>query len=145
MTWEEYEKQWVKNNTCKFCRGSRMHTCTFFRCEPARNVARAYLYSVVAKGEVASGNRKFVGKVDVGDRNRKIITGAWIMSDNKKEELVIRFRDEVPKMQQAVIVGMITGSVIMNLAGKLNISVREWKSSDEKPLRKESQFRKTRI
>lgn len=104
MTWEKYREEWLRQNTCNFCQGSRMHTCTSYECPPARKEAEEYFGRVVVRDEVASGKRVYVASLSpyIGKEFAESlgITGAWMLS-GKKEEIIIRFHDNIPNMQQA--------------------------------------------
>lgn len=104
MTWEKYREEWLRLNTCNFCQGSRMHTCTSYKCQPAYKEAGEYFDRVVARDEVASGKRVYVASLSpyIGKEFAEGlgITGAWMLS-GKKEEIIIRFHDNIPNMQQA--------------------------------------------
>ena len=131
MTWEEYGKQWLRMNTCKFCIGSRMHTCNTFSCRPAHEDAEKYLEEMVAKEEVASGRRKYITEMPrneiglLGDVDR-----AWLVEGNEEKELVIRFAPRIPGMQQAAYVRMVTKASPSTLPE--GTKVREWRKGDLK-------------
>lgn len=119
MSWREYRDGWLRMNSCRFCQGSRMHTCTSYRCQPALERAAEYFESFVAQHEVASGRRKYVEDLTIRFREEPLlghlITGAWVMRDLREGELVIRFHDSMPGMQQAAC-ARIAAESLMRMA-----------------------------
>lgn len=151
MIWEEYEKEWLRRNTCNFCQGSRMHTCTSYKCQPAYKEAKRYLGRVIARDLVASGERAYainlLQHISVSFIVENKIDGIWLLSDNRKEEIIIRFRDIIPRMQQAVYVARtekyIKKLVAISVEKKKepvfctlvdNLRVRAWQKSDGKKI-----------
>lgn len=51
MTWQQFREEWVRLNVCKFCRGSHMHTCSLYQCQPAIEKAEKYFEKVVSQEE----------------------------------------------------------------------------------------------
>lgn len=104
MIWEEYKEEWLRQNTCNFCQGSRMHTCTSYECPPARKEAEEYFERIVARDEIASGKRAYAINlrpyIEKGFAENLGIIGAWLIS-GRKEEIIIQFHDNIPNMQQA--------------------------------------------
>lgn len=150
MTWEEYKNEWISHNTCRFCPGSHMHTCTSYSCSPAFRKAKKYFNRVIARDEVAAGKRKFI--IELTPRfteeslERHMVSGAWIISDSQRKELVVRFRDSVPEMQQSVCLLMVK-KLICNAAASRGqdkriicdpiegIKARAWSPEDEEVIR----------
>ncbi len=134
MTWEEYKDTWLSHNTCNFCQGSHMHTCTSYSCSPAYRKAEKYLDKVVARDEVASGKRKFVTELSPclteGSPYRDMVSGAWAIRDSQSWELVIRFRDSVPGMQQSVCLPLIAKELLSDA-----VKARAWHPEDEEVIR----------
>lgn len=147
MVWEEYKKEWLRENTCNFCQGSRMHTCTSYKCQPAYEEAEEHFEQKVVRDEVASGKRAYVISL-FPYLEKKLadslnITGAWLLSGNKGEEIIIQFHGNIPNMQQAAHVrhtierlknlaenmGRQEGAILHGLID--GIPSRAWKKSDE--------------
>lgn len=134
MTWEEYGRQWLRMNTCRFCAGSRMHACGTYSCRPAHEDAEKYLWEMVAKEEVASGRRKYITEMPrdgmglPGDVDR-----AWLVEGSGKKELIIRFAPHVPGMQQAAYVKMATRDFPSALPE--GARAREWRKGDAETIR----------
>lgn len=128
MIWEEYKKKWLRDNTCNFCEGSRMHTCTSYECRPASEEAERYFERIVVRDEIASGKRIYTANLFQYIKKDMLmelgISGIWLLSGNRKEEIVIRFSDNIPKMQQAVYV-----RYIMEYLKNLEANTREDKSN----------------
>ena len=147
MIWEEYKRKWLRENICNFCQGSRMHTCTSYKCQPAYKEAGRYLEQVIARDMVASGKRVYVIRLFPHISKSFIveneIAGIWLLSDNRKEEIIIQFHNIIPRMQQGVYV-VRTERYLKKLAAisvekqkesifstlAENIRVRAWKKSD---------------
>lgn len=78
MTWQQYKEEWVGFNTCRFCAGSSIHTCSLTDCKPALKEAGQYFETVIAKEEIramdksalkaAFANAKAVGARYIGVR-----------------------------------------------------------------------------
>ena len=134
MTWEEYKDTWLSHNTCRFCPGSHMHTCTSYSCTPAYKKAGKYLDKVIAWNEVADGKRKFVTESSLclteESPYRDMVSGAWAVRDLQGRELVIRFHDSVPEMQQSVCLALLAEKMMDS-----DIEVRAWLPEDEEIIR----------
>ena len=139
MTWEEYKKEWLRGNTCNFCQGSRMHTCTSYKCQPAYREAEAYFDKVVGRGEVASGRRVYVadllpliGKDALAEYRA---TGIWLLSGRGKKEAVIQFRGAMPRMQQVAHVHCIMARIRGHGGAPQGLldgaRARPWRESDK--------------
>lgn len=124
----------MRLNACKFCTGSRMHTCSSFSCRPAYDEAREYLEKMVAKEEVASGRRKYVTEVakkGYGMEGLEDVDRAWLAEGSEKKELIIRFKPHIPGMQQAAYIEMIKKSLHALPEGA---GVREWRKGDARDI-----------
>lgn len=115
-----------------------MHTCTSFRCRPAYEKAEAYTESVIARIEVAKKKRKYVKPMELRELKAEAlpVTEAWIVSDDRRKELIIRFRDDLPKVQQSAYLEMIKEH--MPDAAQ----IRVWKEEDEETIRNGIPFNK---
>lgn len=51
MTWQQDKEEWVRLNTCRFCIGSHLHTCTSYQCKPAIKKAEECFEKVIVKKE----------------------------------------------------------------------------------------------
>ena len=49
MTRQQEREEWVRLNTCSFCIGSHLHTCTGYRCEPAIEQAKQYYDEIIMR------------------------------------------------------------------------------------------------
>lgn len=124
----------MRLNACKFCIGSRMHTCSSFSCRPAYDAARKYLKETVAQEEVASGRRKYVTEVATsgyGLEGLGAVDAAWLIEGKERKELVIRFKESIPGMQQAAYIEMIKKSLHALPEGA---GVREWHKGDARDI-----------
>lgn len=110
-TWKQYRQEWIKHNTCKFCRGNNLHTCLGYRCQDAIRSAEGYFDSVIEKEEIRRMNRKYITdilqwfteKMKVGS----IVTGAWVISDGEKKEIVVRFDSAMSKIERSMAARLI--------------------------------------
>lgn len=108
-----------------------MHTCTSFRCRPAYEKAGEYIENIIAGMEVIKKKRKYIQPMELSELKAEElpITEAWITSDGCRKELIIRFQDNIPKMQQSVYLEMVKGH--MPDAAQ----VRAWKEEDGETIR----------
>ncbi len=128
----------MRNNICRFCLGSRMHTCTSFQCELAHEKAEEYIESIIARTEVAKKKRKYVKPLESGELKAEgfPITEAWIVLSAHKEEFIIRFQDNIPKMQQSAYLEMIKER-------RTDAEqIRAWKAEDGETIRNGIPFNK---
>lgn len=150
MTWKEYKDTWLSHNTCRFCQGSHMHTCTSYSCRPAFKKAEEYFGRVIARDEVAAGKRKFVTELTPRftkeSLERYMVSGVWIIRNFQRKELVVRFRDSVPEMQQSACLLMVKKLICNAAASKGQdeqiicslldgMKARAWRPEDEDVIR----------
>ena len=104
MTWQQFREEWVRLNACKFCDGSHMHTCTLYQCKPAREKAGRYFEKVVAQEEIRAMKRKYVTDLrpwfTESLKMSNIVTAVWLISDEKKKQLVVKFNEELSGMER---------------------------------------------
>ena len=148
MTRTEYKEEWVRLNTCSFCLGSQRHTCTSFRCQPAYERAKEYFENVIAKEEAVIERRYIIdlSAYFTSPKTREVIAGIWIIADNRKKELAIQFRNEVPDAQRAACLSLAVEGLEDVAADTKEknpdayilldwMMVREWKENDEDAIR----------
>lgn len=153
MTWQQFREEWVRLNACKFCDGSHMHTCTLYQCKPAREKAGRYFEKVVAQEEIRAMKRKYVTDLrpwfTESLKMSNIVTAVWLISDEKKKQLVVKFNEELSGMERMAYLRCI-GQSLMTLAstedakeggesgfGNLMdmMQLREWRKEDEETIR----------
>lgn len=146
MIWEKYRAEWVRRNTCKFCEGNYLHSCSSYQCRPAVERAEKYFDSEIAREEIRRMNRKYVADIwpwmkkhmELGNA----VSGAWLIEGEEKE-MVIRFNKKIiSKIEKSMTLKLIEarcsdvvkkernegGSDIRALLD--GIKIREWKSID---------------
>lgn len=156
MTWKQYRKEWIKHNTCKFCRGNDLHTCLLYRCRDAVRKAERYFDNVIKEEEVKRMKRKYVTdlrpwfteKIKAGN----IVTRAWLISDENNTEIIVRFDKVMSKIERSMAIRLIEkrcAEAVINERAKEKSSdfidmveealekaaLREWSIEDEKIIR----------
>ena len=153
MTWQQYREEWVRLNACKFCKGSHMHTCSLYQCKPAVKKAEEYFETVIAQEEMRTMKRKYVTDLrpwfTESLKMRNIVTAVWLISDEKKKQLVVKFNEELSGMERMAYLRCI-GQSLMTIAatedakeggesgfGNLMdmMQLREWRKEDEETIR----------
>ncbi len=153
MTWQQYREEWVRLNVCKFCKGSHMHTCSLYQCKPAAKKAEEYFKTVIAQEEIRTMKRKYVTDLrqwfTESLKMRNIVTAMWLISDEEKKQLIVKFNEELSGMERMAYLRCI-GQSLMTLAatedakeggesgfGNLMdmMQLREWRKEDEETIR----------
>lgn len=145
MTRQQDREEWARLNTCRFCIGSHLHTCTGYRCEPAIKQAEEYFDKVVRmKMKQATDLTPFFTEQLKGNEN---IEKAWILTDGDEEKnLVIKFGDETPKIARGIMLMAISKNLLImaddedkkaggesSFGDLMNgIKIREWNPADER-------------
>ncbi len=151
MTWKQYRREWIKHNTCKFCRGNDLHTCLLYQCRDAIRDTERYFDSMIEE-EIKKMKRRyvtdihpwFVKKLKAGS----IVTGAWIISGGENRELVVKFDSKMSKIERSMATRLIEkrcaeaiiqenkkdmrNEIIDLLDGA---EIREWRKDDEESIR----------
>lgn len=149
MTWQQYREEWVKFNTCKFCIGNYMHTCTSFQCKSAIKKAEEYFDRAIEQEEIRRMKRKYVTDLhQYFTENLKVgnvVTGAWLISDEEKKEIIIKFSDRMLNIERVLAIKLIGKRFIeadqrekekedsKRSFGELlgGMPLREWRKGDE--------------
>lgn len=139
--------EWVRLNTCKFCIGSHLHSCSGYDCRTAAKEATEYFDRTEGKKlkRVTDLRPMFTESLMASG----IVTGAWIMSDDKKKEIVVKFNGIMSKMERMTYLYLI-GESLLNMAadedekggGKSGfgdlmdgMQLREWHKEDEETIK----------
>lgn len=148
-SWEEYRREWVKRNACKFCGGNDLHTCLSYQCQEAVTTAGRYFDNVIKREEIKRMKRKYVTDLQTWFTEKlkagRIVEGAWLISDDESKEIVIKFKNIMSKIERSMAVRLIEKRyaedvIRVKAAGASNnfiemmegAVVREWKPGDGK-------------
>lgn len=86
MTRQQDREEWVRLNTCRFCIGSHLHTCTGYRCEPAIKQAEEYFDKVVRmKMKQATDLTPFFTEQLKGNENSNTIEVVYLTTQPKTD------------------------------------------------------------
>lgn len=153
MIWQQFREEWVRLNACKFCEGFHMHTCSLYQCKPAIEKAGQYFETVIAQEEMRTMKRKYVTDLrpwfTESLKMRNIVIGAWIISDDTKKQLIVKFNEEMSGMERMAYLRCIGQSLMTMVAtedakedgesgfGNLMdmMQLREWRKEDEETIR----------
>lgn len=131
--------EWVRLNTCRFCIGSHLHSCTGYDCRDA-----------IRQAEEAFDKMKMNRATDLtpwftddlkGNGN---IVSAWILSTDDKKEIVIKFSKDIPENGRKFMLTAISSKLLataicedIKAAGESSfgnmmdgMSIREWNEHD---------------
>lgn len=153
MTWKQFGEGWVRLNACKFCEGSHMHICSLYQCKPAVKKAEEYFETVIAHEEIWTMKRKYVTDLrqwfTESLKMRNIVTAVWLISDEEKKQLIVKFNEELSGMERMAYLYCISQSLMTLVAmedakegresrfGNLMdmMQLREWRKEDEETIR----------
>lgn len=153
MTWQQFKEEWARLNACKFCDGSHMHTCTSYQCKPAIEKAGRYAEKVIAMEEIRKMKRKYVTDLrpwfTESLKMRNIVTAVWLISDEEKNQLIVKFNEKLSGMERMAYLRCIAQSLMTKAAtedakeggesgfGNLMdmMQLREWRKEDEETIR----------